>query len=368
MPPVGFLSAVLETRRKPDRCGAALASLGSRLSPPQRAWARAGGRTPPQQRRPQACSCSRPPWSAQGRWAARSPRRSPPRASPSCSRTSTPRSCEAGLEEARNVTSGQAGKLAERGKISAEQAEAQIEEVMGRITGTTTYREFGDVDFVVEAVPERMDDQADGARRARRRHAGPRDPRLEHLLAVDHRDGRSDAAPRQGDRLPLLLPRLGDAARRDRRGRRDLARDRSPPPSRSRRRSASSRSRASRCRASSSTASSTRASPRCGASRRRRASRSQSSTRASARRASSRSAPTASSTCSASTRCCTSPSTSSSPTARNASTCPRACRSSSPTASSAPRPAATASTTRRAPPTSRATPSPTCRSSSSCCR
>ena len=26
---------------------------------------------------------------------------------------------------------------------------------MGLITGTTTYEEFGDVDFVVEAVPER---------------------------------------------------------------------------------------------------------------------------------------------------------------------------------------------------------------------
>ncbi len=64
---------------------------------------------------------------------------------------------DAGLQEARNVTAGQAGKLAERGKISAEQAEAQVEEVMGRIVGTTSYVEFGDVDFVVEAVPERID-------------------------------------------------------------------------------------------------------------------------------------------------------------------------------------------------------------------
>ena len=28
---------------------------------------------------------------------------------------------------------------------------------MGLITGTTTYEEFGDVDFVVEAVPEKME-------------------------------------------------------------------------------------------------------------------------------------------------------------------------------------------------------------------
>jgi enoyl-CoA hydratase/3-hydroxyacyl-CoA dehydrogenase len=64
---------------------------------------------------------------------------------------------QAGLDEARNVTSGQINKLAEKGKITAEQAAEQIEAVMGRIHGTTSYEAFGDVDFVVEAVPERMD-------------------------------------------------------------------------------------------------------------------------------------------------------------------------------------------------------------------
>jgi enoyl-CoA hydratase / 3-hydroxyacyl-CoA dehydrogenase len=63
---------------------------------------------------------------------------------------------DAGLTEARNVTSGQINKLAEKGKITEEQAAAQIEEVMGRITGTTTYEGFGEVDFVIEAVPEVM--------------------------------------------------------------------------------------------------------------------------------------------------------------------------------------------------------------------
>ncbi|HEX4436244.1 MAG TPA: 3-hydroxyacyl-CoA dehydrogenase NAD-binding domain-containing protein [Solirubrobacteraceae bacterium] len=64
---------------------------------------------------------------------------------------------QAGLEEASNVTRGQVGKLAEKGKITAEQAEAQIAEILGRIHGTTSYDSFGDVDFVVEAVPERME-------------------------------------------------------------------------------------------------------------------------------------------------------------------------------------------------------------------
>jgi len=64
---------------------------------------------------------------------------------------------QAGLEEAANVTRGQVGKLAERGKITAEQADAQAQEILDRIHGTTSYEAFGDVDFVVEAVPERMD-------------------------------------------------------------------------------------------------------------------------------------------------------------------------------------------------------------------
>src|SRR5476649_2792704 len=63
---------------------------------------------------------------------------------------------QAGLDEARNVTQAQIGKLAEKGKITAEQADAQIEAIIGRITGTTSYDGFGDVDFVIEAVPEKM--------------------------------------------------------------------------------------------------------------------------------------------------------------------------------------------------------------------
>jgi len=63
---------------------------------------------------------------------------------------------QAGLHEARNVTAGQVGKLVEKGKLTQEQGDAQIEEIVGRIHGTTSYAGFGDVDFVIEAVPERM--------------------------------------------------------------------------------------------------------------------------------------------------------------------------------------------------------------------
>ncbi len=64
---------------------------------------------------------------------------------------------QAGIDEARNVTAGQVGKLVERGKLTAEQGDAQIAEIVGRIEGTTSYAGFGDVDFVIEAVPERME-------------------------------------------------------------------------------------------------------------------------------------------------------------------------------------------------------------------
>ena len=61
-----------------------------------------------------------------------------------------------GLEKAREVTQTQLGGLVAKEKITQDQADQQLEEVVGRITGTTDYDGFGDVDFVVEAVPERM--------------------------------------------------------------------------------------------------------------------------------------------------------------------------------------------------------------------
>jgi 3-hydroxyacyl-CoA dehydrogenase len=61
-----------------------------------------------------------------------------------------------GLEKARQVTQGQLGGLVAKEKITQEDADRQLEEIVGRIAGTVDYGGFGDVDFVVEAVPERM--------------------------------------------------------------------------------------------------------------------------------------------------------------------------------------------------------------------
>ncbi len=64
---------------------------------------------------------------------------------------------DAGLTKAREVTQGQLASLVEKEKITQEQADQRGEEVLGLIMGTTEYEGFGDVDFVVEAVPERME-------------------------------------------------------------------------------------------------------------------------------------------------------------------------------------------------------------------
>ncbi len=61
-----------------------------------------------------------------------------------------------GLRKADEVTRAQLGGLVHKQKITQEQADAQAEAILGRISGTTAYEGFGDVDFVIEAVPERM--------------------------------------------------------------------------------------------------------------------------------------------------------------------------------------------------------------------
>src|SRR5690349_10406205 len=64
---------------------------------------------------------------------------------------------DAGLQKAREVTEKQVGKLVSKEKITAEQGEAEVERILSLITGTTSYDGFGDVDFAIEAVPERIE-------------------------------------------------------------------------------------------------------------------------------------------------------------------------------------------------------------------
>src|SRR5688572_22032035 len=64
---------------------------------------------------------------------------------------------DTGLEKAKQVTEAQLGNLVKKEKITQEDADSQREELLGRITGATDYDGFGDVDFVIEAAPERME-------------------------------------------------------------------------------------------------------------------------------------------------------------------------------------------------------------------
>jgi 3-hydroxyacyl-CoA dehydrogenase len=61
-----------------------------------------------------------------------------------------------GLAKAQQVTQGQLAGLVQKEKITQEDADRQLREITGRIAGTTGYEGFGDVDFAIEAVPERM--------------------------------------------------------------------------------------------------------------------------------------------------------------------------------------------------------------------
>jgi enoyl-CoA hydratase/3-hydroxyacyl-CoA dehydrogenase len=64
---------------------------------------------------------------------------------------------DAAVEKARGVTQGQLASLVKKEKLTEEQADERLEQVMSLITGTTSYEGFGDVDFVIEAVPEKME-------------------------------------------------------------------------------------------------------------------------------------------------------------------------------------------------------------------
>ncbi len=60
---------------------------------------------------------------------------------------------DTGLAKAREVATMRAHKLVDKGKLSQEQGDAQIQRILANLMGATTYDGFGDVDFAIEAVP-----------------------------------------------------------------------------------------------------------------------------------------------------------------------------------------------------------------------
>ena len=136
----------------------------------------------------------------------------------------------------------------------------------GRITGTHRLRGLRRRRLRDRGRARADGDQAGGVRRARRRHARPRDPRVQHLVAVDHRDGRGHAAgPTRSCGFHFFYPasmmRLIEVIEGDETSEETLqtaANFAQADPQ-------DGRSAAARCPASWSTASSTRRSPRSGA-------------------------------------------------------------------------------------------------------
>jgi len=66
-------------------------------------------------------------------------------------------SVDAGLERARELTAGRLDGLVASGRLTRELADAQLADTLALISGTTSWAGFGDVDFVIEAVPEQLE-------------------------------------------------------------------------------------------------------------------------------------------------------------------------------------------------------------------
>jgi 3-hydroxyacyl-CoA dehydrogenase len=64
---------------------------------------------------------------------------------------------DTGLQKAREVTESAAARLVTKGKLTQEQGDAQVARILANITPTMSYDGFGDVDFVIEAVPEKLE-------------------------------------------------------------------------------------------------------------------------------------------------------------------------------------------------------------------
>ena len=165
------------------------------------------------QRTRRPCSCSKPPSSARATMGGEIAQVIAAADIPVVLKDVDQKFVDQGLEKAREVTAGpgrQAGQEGEDHRRSRPTPRSSTRSAL--ITGTTDYDDFGDVDFVIEAVPEKMEIKQAVFAELDAGDARPRDPRLQHLVAVDHRDRRRHQPARQGRRLPLLLTRRRSCA------------------------------------------------------------------------------------------------------------------------------------------------------------
>jgi enoyl-CoA hydratase / 3-hydroxyacyl-CoA dehydrogenase len=64
---------------------------------------------------------------------------------------------DVGLAKAHQLTADRVASLVAGGRLTREQADEQLAGTLALISGTTSYDSFGDVDLVIEAVPERLE-------------------------------------------------------------------------------------------------------------------------------------------------------------------------------------------------------------------
>ncbi len=64
---------------------------------------------------------------------------------------------DVGLAKAQQLTADRVASLVAGGRLTREQADEQLAGTLALISGTTSYDGFGDVDLVIEAVPERLE-------------------------------------------------------------------------------------------------------------------------------------------------------------------------------------------------------------------
>jgi enoyl-CoA hydratase/3-hydroxyacyl-CoA dehydrogenase len=64
---------------------------------------------------------------------------------------------DTGRQRAEDLTAGQLAALVSKERLTRAQADEQLAGTLALISTTTSYDGFGDVDFVIEAVPERLD-------------------------------------------------------------------------------------------------------------------------------------------------------------------------------------------------------------------
>ena len=93
-------------------------------------------------------------------------------------------------------------KAIQRGKLE----EAAKDDVLGRLTGSTSLDDLGQVDIVVEAIAEDLQDQDHAVREPRRDLQARRDPRDDDVVAADHPVRAGDQPPAGRRRDALLQP------------------------------------------------------------------------------------------------------------------------------------------------------------------